>query len=253
MGRVGKKFKHAAAHQGYGLTETNGAICGISGEEYVARPTSCGQPFPIVDLCVVDPDSADATPLPPGVRGELLIRSSLVMSHYWNKEGKTRESIIALPASAGNASGGGWFRTGDIAVLDEENYIFIVDRKKDLIIRGGENISCSEVETAFYENEAILECAAFNLIDERLGERVGFAVVLKTGSGGGNCMANEPVATELIDAVRKRQALASFKIPLPRDVYFFSETLPRGATGKILKRALREQCDPALQTPASKL
>jgi len=129
VGRVGKKFKHAAAHQGYGLTETNGAICGISGEEYVARPTSCGQPFPIVDLCVVDPDSADATPLPPGVRGELLIRSSLVMSHYWNKEGKTRESIIALPASAGSASGGGWFRTGDIAVLDEENYIFIVDRK----------------------------------------------------------------------------------------------------------------------------
>lgn len=227
--KVSKKFASSAPTQGYGLTETSGAIAVIAGPEYEERPTSTGQPFPIVSACVVDPEAtlAMAKPLPAGERGELLLKSPLIMSHYWNKPQQTAENIITLSEEHG---GHGWFRTGDVAKIDEDGYIHILDRVKDMIIRGGENISCAEVESAAFEFDSVLECAAFGIKNERLGEVVGLAVLPKQG------MTLDIPA--LIATMKAR--LAKFKLPTETDVFLMSEALPRGATGKILKRVLRD-------------
>ena len=206
--KVSQKFKGGgAAGNGYGLTETNGGVCSIGGEAYKQRPTSCGQPLPLVEVCVVDIEgpNEDGTYkyiATTDTRGELLIRGALVMKEYWNKPEKNREALVAVDAN----KGGGWFRTGDIATLDNENYIYIVDRLKDLIIRGGENISCAEVESSFYNHPHVLECAAFGMKDSRLGERVGICIVLKKGSPS--------TATKQEFIKHAGQTMAKFKIPV---------------------------------------
>ncbi len=154
------------------------------------------------------------------------------MSHYWNKREKTVEAIITVPGK-----GHGWFRTGDIARIDDEGYIYIMDRAKDLIIRGGENISCAEVEAAFFSCDKVMELAAFAIKDDRLGERVGVMFVPKKGQS-----LSRP---ELLNFVQGK--LANFKIPKPEDMFFQNEILPRGATGKILKRAIREEINTRLE------
>ena len=254
--KVQKKFKAGVAGQGYGLTETNGGISSIDGEEYAKRPGSCGQAQPHTDVIVVDENSpAESIRIltEPGLRGELLIRGPLVMTGYWNKPEKTAAALVSVPGK-----GSGWFRTGgmlglelglaleyrhsspltlfsliDIAKLDADGFIYIVDRKKDIIIRGGENISCAEVESAFYENPAVLECACFGLKDARLGERVGLCISLKSGA--------KATAAEMVSSVARGGSLAKFKIPLASDVFLIRHQLPRGATGKILKRAIRDK------------
>jgi|EP00945_MAST-04E_sp_MAST-4E-sp1_P003034 long-chain acyl-CoA synthetase len=233
VAKTAKKFKGGVPTQGYGLTETNGGVTGIGGEEYMSHPTSCGKPGPCVEACIIDVDAgASATgELPRNSVGELLIKGPLVMSHYWNKREKTDDTIITVPGK-----GHGWFRTGDIARIDDEGYIYIMDRAKDLIIRGGENISCAEVEAAFFSHDKVMELCAFAIKDDRLGERVGVMLVPKKGQ-----TLSQP---ELLRHVEGK--IAAFKIPKPEDMFFQSEILPRGATGKILKRVVRDKVNETL-------
>jgi long-chain acyl-CoA synthetase len=149
---------------GYGLTETNAVGCGVFGENYVAKPSSTGMgSLPLVDLAILD---GAGTPMAQGARGEVAIRSVCNFTGYWNRP----------EASADAFTKAGYFLTGDIGYLDEDGYLLIVDRKKDIIIRGGENISCQEVEAAIYAHPGVSECAVFGLPDERLGEVVGAVV-----------------------------------------------------------------------------
>jgi len=152
-------------------------------------------------------------------RGELLIKSVMVMKEYWNKPQATADALDA----------DGWFRTGDVATIDQDGFVYIVDRAKDIVIRGGENISCAEVEAAFYSHPAVRECAIFGIPDERLGEVLGLLVYLHEG---------QSVSTaDLLAAVEGK--VAKFKIPEARHIAFTAKALPRGATGKIHKRTIK--------------
>ncbi len=214
VAKLAGTFKKVRPGLGYGLTETNalGALNG--GALYVAKPSSTGRVVPAVtELRVID---ETGRPLPAGERGELCIKSPANCVGYWNKPEATAEAFVD-----------GWFHTGDVAYLDEEGFLYIVDRIKEIIIRGGENISCLEVEAAIYSHPAVAEAAVFGLPDERLGEIVGAAVVLREG------------ASLDADALRAHLAehIASFKIPA--HVWFRTEQLPRIASGKIFKRQLK--------------
>ena len=202
---------------GYGLTETNGVGCGNFNENYLAKPSSTGKPSrPLVDLAILD----DAgKPVAQGGVGEVCIRSICNFLGYWNNEEATRAAFTEDM----------YFRTGDLGRIDEDGYLFIVDRKKDIIIRGGENVTCIEVEEAIYAHEGIAECSVFGLPDERYGEIVGAVFLAKPG--------HDVTEAELRDFLKSR--LASFKQPV---VYWQAhETLPRLGTQKIDKRSLREQ------------
>jgi acyl-CoA synthetase (AMP-forming)/AMP-acid ligase II len=149
---------------GYGLTETNGVGCGNWRGNYIAKPNSTGRAsLPLVDLAILD---GHGKPVAAGARGEVGIRSVCNFREYYNRPEATREAFTS----------DGYFLTGDIGYLDDEGYLFIVDRKKDIIIRGGENISCQEVEAAIYEHPAVAEAAVFGLPDERFGEVPGAVV-----------------------------------------------------------------------------
>ncbi|KDN41436.1 acetyl-CoA synthetase-like protein [Tilletiaria anomala UBC 951] len=154
--------------QGYGLTETNGVAAAIAGDDYSHRPASTGLPPPGVEVIIVDPNTL--TQCPSGVAGEVWIRGPGVAKSYYNRPQATAEAFLP----------DGWFRSGDLGRKDLEGYLYIVDRVKDMIIRGGENISCSMVEDAVYKHPAVQECAAVAFADERLGERV--AIVVHTRS-----------------------------------------------------------------------
>jgi len=224
---MNKKFGGAAApSNGYGLTETNGAVCTNSGPAYLAKPSSTGPPFPIVEVKIVDSDSGREVPT--GERGELLVKSSLVMRCYWNKPDATKKALISLNGDPG------WFRTGDIAKVDKDGFVYILDRAKQIIIRGGENIACAEVEAALFEHECVMECAIFGLPDTRLGEKVAAMIMLKTGFSPSRALAEE---VERFG----RERLASFKVPLAADIHFTDKPLPRGATGKVQKRDIQQQ------------
>ncbi|MXZ52758.1 MAG: acyl--CoA ligase [Acidimicrobiaceae bacterium] len=200
---------------GYGLTETAGVATAISNEFYVANPSSVGPLVPCMEARVVDEEGAR---LDPGQRGELLLRGPNVMKGYLNRPDATAEAIVD-----------GWFRTGDIAEIDADGWIYIKDRIKDVVIRGGENVHCSEVENAIYELDEVSEVAVFGLPDERLGEEVAAAVVLAPGAK----LDEAALAAHLGDR------LARFKHP--RRVWFLDEPLPRNANGKFLKRELRDR------------
>eukprot|EP00659_Diplonema_papillatum_P017298 gene17298-26566_t len=225
--KVKDRFKGGNPAQGYGLTETNGAVCWITGDEFLSRPTSTGQPLPTVDTLVVDTETGRVLSKP-NERGELLLKGPLCLPKYWNKEKATNEAIVEVPGH-----GYGWFRTGDIVVLDEARYVHIMDRAKDIIIRGGENISCAEVESAFFSRcKEIHELSCFGLKDQRLGEVVGLLVHPKAGTN--------PSAGELLRVVRESGDIASFKLPPRENIFFTDKPLPRGDTGKILKRQIRD-------------
>jgi len=208
-------FKKSAPGIGYGLTETNALGTLNAGSHYIARPGSAGRPVPAVtDFRVVD---GAGEPLLVGEHGEICIKSPCNVLGYWNKPEATAEAFVD-----------GWFHTGDVGYLDEDGFVYIVDRIKEIIIRGGENISCIEVEAAIYAHPDIQEAAVFGLPDERLGEIVGAAVVLREGAE--------------LDQSALRQYLedhlAAFKIP--KHVWFRSDALPRIASGKIFKRQLKK-------------
>jgi long-chain acyl-CoA synthetase len=200
---------------GYGLTETNGVGCGNWRDNYLAKPNSTGRgSAPLVDLAILD---AQGKPVAAGERGEIAIRSVCNFKEYYNRPEATREAFTADR----------YFLSGDIGYLDEDGYLFIVDRKKDIIIRGGENISCQEVEAAIYEHPAIAETAVFGLPDERFGEVPGAVVHLRP---------NAVVTTEELCAFLHAR-IAAFKVP--HRIWLAENPLPRLGTEKIDKVSLR--------------
>jgi long-chain acyl-CoA synthetase len=201
---------------GYGLTETNAVGCGNVNENYVAKPDSTGPASrPLVDLAILDDAGA---PLAQGAVGEVCIRSIANIEGYWNNPAATAAAF----------TDDGYFRTGDLGYLDTEGYLFIVDRKKDIIIRGGENISCPEVEAGIYAHEAVAECAVFGLPDQRLGEIVGAVVYVKPDEA----LDEESLRTFL------SSNLAAFKVPAV--VWFTSDPLPVLGTGKLDRVGIRK-------------
>jgi long-chain acyl-CoA synthetase len=212
--KIDKSQAGTSPSTGYGLTETHGIVTANSGALYVAKPASCGRIVPTLDGKLIDEAGND---VPNSGVGELCVRGAVVIKGYLNREESTAEAIQD-----------GWFRTGDIATIDEDGYVFIVDRAKDMVLRGGENIYCSEVETAIYQHEAVAEAAVFGVPDDRLGEIVGVAIVLAPGA--------------LLDDAGLREFLAPTlaKFKIPERMWFLGEPLPRNANGKFLKRELRE-------------
>mmetsp|Transcript_36779 Transcript_36779/g.84698 ORF Transcript_36779/g.84698 Transcript_36779/m.84698 type:complete len:589 (-) Transcript_36779:24-1790(-) len=228
--KVNDKLKSAKAGTGYGLTETNAASVFMPGALFPLKPLSCGIPLMNVECCIL---SDAGTKQPTDEIGEICLRGAGVMREYWKKPDKTSEVFHI------DAEGRLWFRTGDIGSLDQDGFLYIVDRAKDIIIRGGENISCAEVEGALYDHPSILEVAAIGLPHPNLGETVAVAVILKPGE-------RPPTVEDLKSHAKAR--LAPFKVPA--DIFIWGEaTLPRGATGKIQKREIRER----LKQPQSKL
>jgi long-chain acyl-CoA synthetase len=196
--------------EGYGLSETS-PVASFNHPERERKPGSIGTPIAGVEMKVVDDDGND---VPQGEVGEIVIRGHNVMKGYWNRPDATAEVLKD-----------GWLHTGDMASVDEEGYFFIVDRKKDMIIRGGYNVYPREIEEVLYEHPAVLEAAVIGVPDERLGEEVGAAVVRRPEA--------DADAEEIRAFVKDR--VAAYKYP--RHIWFTDE-LPKGATGKILKREI---------------
>ena len=213
--RIDEGLKRGRPSVGYGLTETSGIATAIRDEFYVANPGSVGPLMPCMEARIVD---SDGTVLGPSEQGELLLRGPNVMKGYLDQPEATARAITD-----------GWFRTGDIAEIDPDGWIHIKDRIKDIVIRGGENVLCSEVESALYEFEGVAEAAVFGVPDERLGEEVAAAIVAVSGA--------ELSTTALEEHLRGR--IARFKHP--RHIWFLDEPLPRNANGKFVKRELRER------------
>ena len=213
--KIEERVATARPSTGYGMTETCGIITSIGGDYFIDKPESCGPATPAYEVKIVDPSSTET--LPKGETGELWVRGGHVIKGYLNRPEATEETIVD-----------GWLRTGDMAKMDEDDFIYIVDRIKDMVLRGGENIYCAEVESAIFDHPAVSECTVFGVPDDRLGEEVGAAVFV------GN---NKLDATELREHCRN--LIASFKVP--KYVWFMDEPLPRNASGKFLKRELREK------------
>merc|ERR1711972_373940 len=190
MGKVSDTFKNASAGTGYGLTETNAFAVVMPAPIFPARPTSCGRPLMNLDACIL---SEDGKKLPVGEMGEICLHGANIMKEYWGKLDKTAEVFHI------DEGGKLWFRTGDLGRLDEQDFLYIMDRAKDIIIRGGENISCAEVEAALFEHPSVAEVAAIGIPDEKLGEAVGVAIVFKVGAAA-------PSMTELRKHMAERLA-----------------------------------------------
>lgn len=213
--RLKAEFPNAQPALGYGLTETNATGCANFWSNYAAKPSSTGRAMePIVKVAIL---GADDQPLPAGEVGEIGIRTAANISCYWKNPQASDEAI----------SPGGFVRTGDVGYLDEDGYLFIVDRKKEIIIRGGENISAAEVEAECYAWPSVAEAAVFGCPDERLGE-VPIAVVY---AKDGETLDEPALRTFLVGK------LAKFKIP--ERIIISPEPLPRLGTGKFDRRALK--------------
>ena len=198
----------------YGLTETSSVATVISGPDAKRKPDSVGPPVPTVEVRIVDPLNQ---PLPTGETGEVCIRGPILMKGYWNKPEATAEAIDA----------DGWLHSGDIGHLDDEGYLTITDRKKDMIIRGGENIYCVEIENRLVENPAIADAAIIGVPHPELGEEVKAVVQLESG----HTLSDDDIRAWV------RAELADFKVPAYVEVR--TEPLPRNASGKLLKNVLR--------------
>jgi long-chain acyl-CoA synthetase len=222
VGKIDRSLATGAPSTGYGLTETCGIVTSSGGLTYLSKPESVGLVVPTLDAKVVDDDDCE---VPPGAPGRLLVKGPIVIKGYLNKPEATAEAIRD-----------GWFDTGDIARIDEHGFVYIVDRAKDMVLRGGENVYCSEVEAAIYELAGVAEVAVFGIPDERLGEAVAAAIVLAPG------------ASMTIDDVRRAltDRLAAHKHPAR--IWFLDEPLPRNANGKFVKRQLRDRLVAALPT-----
>jgi long-chain acyl-CoA synthetase len=212
--KIVETFPKSQPGQGWGMTETSAAVTGNSAEDYEHRPDSCGPAVPVCDLKIVDPEGRT---LPCGEVGELWARGPNIVINYWNKPEATAQTFED-----------GWVKTGDLARLDEEGFCFIIDRAKDMLIRGGENIYCVEVENALYDHPAVMDAAVVAVPHKTLGEEPGAVVTLKEGG--------EATEQELRAFVAER--IAAFKVPVK--IVFWPETLPRNANGKILKAELKK-------------
>jgi long-chain acyl-CoA synthetase len=217
VGKIDKALENGAPGTGYGLTETHGIVTANSARLYLAKPESAGPIVPTLDAKLVD-DEGNDLPAGPAVVGQLCVRGPIVIKGYLNRPEATADSIRD-----------GWFNTGDIARIDDDGFVFIVDRAKDMVLRGGENVYCSEVEAVIHQLDAVAEAAVFGIPDERLGEDVAAAIVLRQGS----------TLTE--DELREFLAQRIAKYKIPSKVWFLDDQLPRNANGKFVKRELREQ------------
>jgi long-chain acyl-CoA synthetase len=197
------------------LTETSAIATSNNGVDYERKPASIGLPVPICDVKVVD---EDGRALPPGAVGELCIRGTNVVKGYWNKPDATAQSFRD-----------GWLHTGDVVSIDEEGFVFVLDRAKDMLIRGGENVYCVEVENVLYEHPAVIDAAVIGIPHRVLGEEVGAVVQVKAGAG---------VTAEELRGYAAAH-LAAFKVPVRIELR--DDPLPRNPNGKILKRQLRQE------------
>jgi long-chain acyl-CoA synthetase len=197
----------------YGLTESSSVATVISGPDALAKPTSVGPPVPVVEIRIADPSGAEVAQ---GATGEVLIRGPIIMPGYWGKPEATAETVID-----------GWLHTGDIGRVDQDGYLYITDRAKDMIIRGGENIYCVEIEQRLVEHPEIADAAVIGVAHPELGEEVKAVVQLADGSG----------LTEADVRTWVAEVLANFKVPA--HVELTHDKLPRNASGKLLKNVLR--------------
>ena len=213
VGQIDDTFEKALPNTGWGMTETNAIGTLILGAEYSERRLSSGPALCVIDLRVVDDDGNE---LQSGERGELQVRGPSMFREYWNKPEATADSFAE----------DGWFKTGDVAYIDTDGHLFIVDRIKDLIIRGGENIGCGGVEAALSSHPNVIEAAVYSVPDDRLGEEVGTTMYV----------------TEDFDETELREYLVDHlaKYEIPRYVTTMTEPLPRTGSGKLLKRQLRD-------------
>ena len=209
-------FPKSMSGNGWGMTETCATVTSNGAEDYQNRPDSCGAAVPVSELQIRDPADG-VTLLPAGTVGELWANGPQIVKGYWNKPEATAQTFVD-----------GWVRTGDLAKVDEEGFCFIIDRAKDMLIRGGENIYCIEVENVLYDHPSIMDAAVVGIPHRTLGEEPGAVVTLKPGAH----------ATE--DELRAHVAerLAAFKVPVK--VKFWHEVLPRNENGKILKKELKK-------------
>jgi long-chain acyl-CoA synthetase len=214
--KIAEVFPGSQPGNGWGMTETTATFTSHLGKDYENRPDSAGPAAPVGEMEVRDPADGK-TVLARGAVGELWVKGPQVVKGYWNKPEATAETFV-----------GGWLRTGDLARIDEEGFLFIIDRAKDMLIRGGENIYCVEVENVLYDHPDVMDAALVGIPHKTLGEEPAAVVHLKPGG-----TATEG---ELRDYVRER--LANFKVPVK--VAFWPETLPRNANGKILKTELKK-------------
>ncbi|MGD8417561.1 MAG: fatty acid--CoA ligase family protein, partial [Pseudomonadales bacterium] len=204
------------ASAAYAMTETNGLAASNAGADLSTRPESCGRALrPLVDIRIMDRAHNE---LPRGTTGEICIKGPMNFSEYWNRPEDTAETLVD-----------GWVHTGDLGHIDEEGFIFITGRAKEMIIRGGENIGCQEVEATIYEHHKVAECVVFGIPDERLGETVAAVVMVKPGE----ILTAGDIQSHVADH------LARFKVPAR--VWIRKEQLPRIASGKIYKKGVREE------------
>jgi len=227
VAELSRRFPRANIATGWGMTETNANGIGMLGKDYLARPGAAGRLYPPVqELRFLDDDGRD---VPPGEIGEITVRSPCNMRCYLNKPEATEEVMQD-----------GWLRTGDLGRIDSDGYVTIVDRKKNIIIRGGENIACLDVEDALHRHPAVAEACAFALPHARLGEVVGAAVQLRPGQSA----MQEELRAFLAEHV------AHFKVP--ERIWTQPDPLPRGTTDKIDRRALRTACLPDWDDPSAR-
>jgi len=211
--RIYREFG-ALPGNGWGMTETMATVTAHVGEDYLNRPDSAGPPVPVADLKIVAADGA--TELPTGEVGELWARGPQIVIGYWNKPEATAETFVD-----------GWVRTGDLARLDEEGFLTLVDRAKDVIIRGGENIYSTKVENVLYQYPGMMDAALIGIPHHSLGEEPAAIVHLAPGAS----------ATEEQLKAWVKDRLAIFKTPVK--IVFLDQPLPRNANGKILKKDLK--------------
>ena len=209
IARLRTSFPNARLSNGFGLTETSSVSTCLPDEYAELRPETVGFAAPPVEVDLLDPDPVSGV-------GELLIRGQNIVAGYWNKPEKTAETFVD-----------GWLHTGDLARIDEDGFVQIVDRLKDMICRGGENVYCVEVENVLAQHPAVFEVAVLGVPDEMMGEKVGAVVVPLPGS--------EPDPREIRTFVKER--IADYNAP--QYVCFRSEPLPRNPAGKVLKPVLR--------------
>jgi long-chain acyl-CoA synthetase len=230
--RIRAAFALGTPGNGYGLTETSAAVSLNLGADYIARPESCGPALPVNEVAVVPEDYEGDEPTADLARGsevlgELWIKGPNVVRGYWNKPEATQKTFTK-----------GWLHSGDIARIDDEGYIYIVDRAKDMIIRGGENVYSVIVEAAIFEIPEVADCAVVGIPHPVLGEEVAAVIVLRPG--------------RVIDAEEVARHVGSriAKFSVPTRIFFRSEALPRNPQGKVLKRELRSSLEELLARPA---